>query len=150
MRNQAFSHIEAHHFNADPRDKLFPGENTLVVPLRNPVDAYITWRGRKTARQMPDVSWEKLWRNLNDAYLDPELRVYVVPVDVPDVRDECLRKLEAEYGVEFSTDWSKRASQPELRVPFDPVDLSAVYALEIVKAFYPDPDTVIASCQGIA
>ncbi len=121
--------VRAAHWSHSRPDKL---PKIVVSPIRNPQDVYTTWYSR--GRFGPEFFKE--WQVFNEAFL---LGIpTIVPVDTPD-REFHLNKLSNRLGVDLQTEWVPVESQT--RYPAPEIDLSSIYELEVVKAFYALPQT---------
>lgn len=61
--------------------------------------------------------------------------VTVLPIDTPD-REEFLVELGAVFNTELKTDWTPKGCGQRKKV--EPVDLTEIFDLPIVKKFYPE------------
>lgn len=118
-----FSH---YHYGSKAEPKLL---NQLIVsPIRDPLACYVTCVSRD---HLDDHFW-KGWQQLN-WHFEREPDMWVIPVDTPD-RDEQLNLLGMRLGFPLETDWQPVKSGP--RKEIEPVDLSEIYDLPVVQAFY--------------
>lgn len=107
-------------------------QELIVSPIRDPWACYVTCISRG---HLDDSFWMG-WREFNARFLF-EGDLWIVPVDT-DSRGVLLSLLSLRLGVPLITDWKPVRSGPRLEV--EPVDLSEIYNLPVVKKFYSHPE----------
>lgn len=108
----------------------------VICPIRRPEDVLKTWNARDTFR---DFDWFECWSGFNKAFCSSTAdQLIVLPVDVPEIREQSLSRIRKVFDYNFCTDWQPVKSRPELHTD-DPLSqelLRPVYDLEVVQAFY--------------
>lgn len=108
------------------------GGGLIISPIRDPWMCYITHRTRK---RDPEWYW-KAWREFNQYYVSG-YPMCIIPVDTQN-RDLYLQQASKKLGVELTTTWRPAGSLP--RKEQEPIDLTEIYSLPVVKKFYSGPD----------
>ena len=103
-----------------------PTDETIVAPIRNPYDTFVSWVNRER-----DQDFLEKWEIFNKAYETQNL--LILPIDTND-RDKRLRTLGAELGLKLQTDWTPVNQGNNQDIGY--VDLKEVYELPVVKQFY--------------
>jgi len=114
-------------------DKFVEGK-VFVCPLRDPADVWASWVAREESRfalrrELFDWNWVLL-REISARY-----DIHYIPVDRPDMRDECLLSLSGRVGRDLHTSWGRLNHHESNKSP-PTRDLSWIYDIDIVRSLY--------------
>lgn len=106
-----------------------PGDIT-VSTIRDPLQTYES----TVSRGRYDEKYHRAYQELNQEW-ENNPGLFVIPIDKPDERDECLAKLSDQLGIDLKTDWTPVSTRRH-KNNIKQIDLTTEYNLPIVKAFY--------------
>ena len=129
LNDAGWRYIQSYHWkrNRTPVPESRYVEDFVISTIRKPEDVYVTW----VSRQRKEDFFE-IWGLLNRAF-ENNPNLYIVPVDLP-CRNLYLERLAKKLHCELKTDWEPVASGQ--RVEVEPIDLTEIYNLPVVKHFY--------------
>ena len=119
--------------------KELPGD-IILCTIRDPKQTYISTRSR--GRYITDYEknrFAQAWKELNELWLNAKnTKTFFIPIDLPE-KQKYLDALSKELGKELKTDWEPIGHRRHKNVSF--IDLSSIYSLPVVKAFYDQSKT---------
>ena len=125
LLSETIGPVRTTHWSALNKDML---SEITISPIRHPDLVYATWYSRDRFGPTFFVEWEVLNYNWKKD------RIHILPIDT-DNRDFYLNQLSEILDVPLPTKWEPQGSSHRYEPP--KTDLSRVYDLEIVQAFYP-------------
>ena len=125
--SNGYDFVDIKHFTKPYHDIKF-----AVAPIRDPIEVYRSWVSKGRTEDFFNAWW-----CFEQTYLlNPN--VWIIPVDIPSLRNKYLENLGEYLHINFVTDWeivghTKR--KKEIEIP----DLSEIYKLAVVSNFYSFP-----------